>query len=173
MLRHEPQEAGSAFRPLLALDMEIGAFGAHWSNCDRLSSYVARMISHNRTDSLLFANLFSSALNELLETAYRNRGAAGRFSCRVLRSGKTDRIELTVPCTPAERSFYEDAIARLQAPGVEALYQDALFASGALDPRIGLLELAVDYGAALSLGAAPDADSLHLTVDLALEEPAA
>lgn len=161
------------FLPLLALDMDMESFAASWANCDRLSSYVARMVSHNRTDSLLFANLFSSALNELLETAFRNHGAAGagRFACRVWRAGGVDRIALSLPASAEAAAFYESAIARLAQPEVEALYREALFSSGPLDPRIGLLELAVDYGASLSVAHAPD--MLHLTVDLALEEPAA
>ena len=44
----------------------IDDFASEWLHCDRISSYLARMVSHNRTDSLLYANLLSSALNELL-----------------------------------------------------------------------------------------------------------
>ena len=45
------------------------------------------MVSHNRSDSLLYANLLSSALNELLETAFIHHGPDGDFSCRVSRAG--------------------------------------------------------------------------------------
>ena len=83
---------------LLEVSMGIQDFSSDWLHCDRISSYVARMVSHNRSDSLLYANLLSSALNELLETVFANHGPDGEFSCRVRRRGASDVIELNLPC---------------------------------------------------------------------------
>lgn len=160
---------GAGFELLLEIGMEIEVFSSHWSYCDRLSSYVARMVSHNRTDSLLYSNLFSSALNELLETVYRAHGSGGRFVCSVLRLGNQDRIELTIPCDASETQFYMDAMERLSRSDVAEQYRSALFAEGPLDPDIGLFELAVDYEAALRVQS-KDKNTIRLIADLALED---
>lgn len=161
--------AGSEFELLLEIGMDIDVFASNWAYCDRLSSYVARMVSHNRTDSLLYSNLFSSALNELLETVYRAHGESGGFVCRVLRLGDRDRIELTVPCDTADIEFYGEAMKRLERSDVADQYRSALFSQGPLDPDIGLFELAVDYEAALRVET-KDKNTIRLIADLALED---
>lgn len=149
--------------------MEIAVFASNWSYCDRISSYVARMVSHNRTDSLLYANLFSSALNELLETVFREHKADGTFACSVLRSDGVDRIELTVPCDPEQVGFYEAAIRDVWLPNAGDRYREALFHDGPLDPRVGLFELAVDYAARLTVEPT-EGNTIRLIADLALED---
>lgn len=73
----------TAFEPLLQFDMEMEDFLSDWHHCDHVSSYLARMISHNRTDPVRHSNFFSSALNELF---WRFRFAAAppteRSACR-------------------------------------------------------------------------------------------
>jgi len=161
---------GSAgrYEVLLAISMDISVFASDWAYCDRLSTYVAKMISHNRADSLLYSNLLSSALNELLETAHRNHGAAGDFSCTVLRAADRDRIELRIPSQSEDLSFYRDAIERLSSPDIAESYRAALFSDGEIDPSIGLMELAVDYNAKLSIDAVDTA--VRLTAELILED---
>lgn len=156
------------YEVLLAISMDISVFASDWAYCDRLSTYVARMVSHNRADSLLYSNLLSSALNELLETVYRNHGAAGEFSCTVLRAADRDRIELKIPGESSEMAFYRQAIDRLSSPDVADDYRAALFSDGEIDPSIGLMELAVDYNAKLLIEAADAA--VHLTAELILED---
>ena len=135
------------FSPLLVIGMGVDVFASEWRYCDRVSSYVARMVSHDRTDSLLYSNLFSSALNELLETVFRYHGAEGELSCRVLRDGPRDCIELRIPCDADAKAFFVDAARLLGRRDVAEHYRAALFAEGPLDPRMGLLELCVDYAA--------------------------
>jgi hypothetical protein len=149
--------------------MEIGAFSSRWSNCDKISSYVARMISHNRTDSLLYTNLFSSALNELLETAFRSHGAAGKFVCAVSRFGELDRIELTIPGGEVIAGFYGNAVDRMGGADAAEHYREALFADGPIEPGIGLFELAIDYDAAMRVETLPG-DAVRMIVDLDLEK---
>jgi hypothetical protein len=164
----EVTREGGYFAPLLSIDLDIQAFASNWSYCDRLSSYFARMISHNRTDSLLYANLFSSALNELLETVFRVHGAAGSLTCCVSRHAERDRIELTVPCGKSEIAFYQGAVAHLADEDIEDRYQAALFGEGPMEAGVGLLELAVDYGADLSIEVMPRA-AIRLVAELSLE----
>jgi hypothetical protein len=158
-----------AFEPLLQIGMDIDVFTSNWSYCDRLSSYAARMVSHNRTDSLLYANLFSSALNELLETVFRAHGSGGNFRCSISRLANKDRIELTIPCKGQDAQFYINAMERLSRSDVAEQYRSALFADGTLDPDIGLFELAVDYDASISVEKT-DENTIRLVADLALED---
>jgi hypothetical protein len=160
---------GCTFEPLLQIGMDIDVFTSNWAYCDRLSSYAARMVSHNRIDSLLYSNLFSSALNELLETVFRAHGSGGNFMCSISRLANKDRIELTIPCKAREAQFYLDAMKRLSRSDVAEKYRSALFAEGALDPDIGLFELAVDYDASISVETT-DENTIRLIADLALED---
>jgi hypothetical protein len=141
----------SGMKPLLEVSMGIDAFSSAWVHCDRISSYVARMVSHNRADPLLYANLLSSALNELLEIAFAHHGPDGDISCRVSRSGASDIIELSLPCDDAALGFYTGAAEQLKRADLAEAYQSALFSPGAGDPHLGLLEIAVDYKARISI----------------------
>ena len=152
---------------LLEVSMAIEDFSSEWLHCDRISSYVARMVSHNRSDSMLYANLLSSALNELLETAFANHGPGGNFSCRVSRAGLRDVIELSLPCDDQTLRFYENAASRLECPDVEEVYRTALLAEGEQDPHLGLLEVAVDYQAKISI--APARGRVTLSAEMVLE----
>ncbi|MFC6486432.1 ubiquinone biosynthesis methyltransferase UbiE [Nitratireductor sp. GCM10026969] len=160
--------AAESFELLVKVSMDMEVFSSNWAYCDRLSSYIAKMISHNRTDSLLYSNLFSSALNELLETAHRAHGR-GEFVCSVSRRAEKDLIELKIPCDAAGSHFYREAMSRLSQPDVGEQYRAALFSDGPLDPSIGLLELAVDYRARLAVEPAEES-AVRLSAELSLEE---
>lgn len=160
---------GGDFELLLEVGMGVDAFSSNWAYCDRLSSYIARMVSHNRTDSLLYSNLFSSALNELLETVFRSHRSTGAFVCKVFRLARMDRIELTIPCDPPSLGFYRETMARLSRGDTAEQYRAALFAEGPLDPGIGLFELAVDYDAVISMEQLDD-NLIRLTADFDLED---
>lgn len=162
-------DGDAEFRTLLEIAMGADVFSSDWSHCDRLATYVAKLVSHNRTDSLLYANLFSSALNELLETAFRAHRDDGEIVCSVSRAGPVDRIELTIPSDEAVQSFYRQAVDAVRRDDVTDRYFEALLADGALDPQIGLLELAVDYKARLTLKTG-SARTVRLVADLALED---
>lgn len=161
----------TAFQPLLEMTFDAAAFSADWSHCDRIATYVARMVGHDRADSLLYTNLFSSAFNELLETAFHFHRAGGELGCAVLRAGSVDRIELSIPCDEPLRAFYADAVESLSSADVAECYVQAMLVADTLDPRIGLMELVVDYQARMSLQS-DDGDSLRLIADLVFEESA-
>lgn len=158
----------SGTNQLLEVSMGIEDFSSEWMHCDRISSYVARIVSHNRADSLLYANLLSSALNELLETVFANHGPEGDFSCRVHRAGGADVIELSLPCDDEAMRFYTDTATLLARRDVAEVYRSALFSHGPQDPRLGLLEVAVDYQARISI--APAGNRVTLSAEMMLEE---
>ncbi|HVW54575.1 MAG TPA: ubiquinone biosynthesis methyltransferase UbiE [Rhizobiaceae bacterium] len=159
----------SDFKSLIEIDLNSGVFGSNWAHCDQISTYVARMVSHNRSDSLLYANLLSSALNELLETVFRMHRRDGSFLCAVKRRGPVDRVEITVSCQAEHLAFYRGVMNVLEGPDVAKRYRETLVAAAAPGPQVGLLELAVDYAAKLSVDEIGDG-FLRLTADLALEE---
>ena len=157
---------------ILEVSMGIDDFSSEWLHCDRISTYVARMVSHSRTDSLLYANLLSSTLNELLETVFSYHGSGGEFICRIKRSGANDVIELTLPCDDTALRFYMDAAKVLERDDLTDVYHEALFSPGKQDPCLGLLEVAVDYRARISI--VPDnGNRLKLAAEMALEGAAA
>jgi hypothetical protein len=163
--------AGKAiFEPVIQFDMDIKAFLSAWFHCDHIATYLARMISHNRSDSVRHSNLFSSAFNELLEVTFRTRHCGGDLACKVSRKGATDRIELTFPCTQDERQFYENVVSQAAGPEAQERYLNSVSGDVAPSREVVLLELAVNYNATLQLGKA-DADMITLLVDLSLEEP--
>jgi hypothetical protein len=161
--------AAAAFEALIEFDMHIETFASNWVHCDQLSTYLARMISHNRADSARHSNLFSSALNELLEVAFRARHTDGELQCKVLRSGNWDRIELTFPCTEEERTFFNGALAQMS--GDDALERYLFSVSTDLAPsrEVVLAELVLNYEALISIEDA-GAHRIRLIVDLPLEE---
>lgn len=162
------EDGEAVFETMIQIDLDVKTFMSDWILCDQLSTYSARMISHNRTDSVRHSNLFSSALNELLEVAFRTRHYGGEIACRVSRRGETDRIELTFPCMPEERHFFEEAV--FQITGSEAMERYLNSVSGDLAPsrEVVLLELAIDYNATLRVERV-GADIITLVVDLPLE----
>ncbi|WP_442581753.1 ubiquinone biosynthesis methyltransferase UbiE [Mesorhizobium sp. ASY16-5R] len=159
--------AGNNFRGMIQIDMHIASFHSDWTHCDYIATYLARAISHNRPDSVLFSNLFSSALNELLEVTFRTRHIGGAFACKVSRDGETDRVELTFACGAEERRFFENAVARTQEGDARGRYLSSLSGDVAPGRDMMLLELAVNYHAALRLEDVGD-DTIRLVVDLPL-----
>ncbi len=159
--------ASPDFRMMVQIDMEMANFNSNWTHCDCIATYVARTISHNRPDSVLFSNLFSSALNELLEITFRTRHTGGTLGCKISRQGNIDRVALTFTCREDERRFFEHAVARIPSGDREADYLSSL--SGDVGPSrdMLLLELAVSYNAAINLEIHDD-DTITLVVDLPL-----
>ena len=168
----QADKLANKFELLMRVQLDMGDYSADWGHCDRLATYVARMVSHNRADSLQYANLFSTAFNELLETAFRHHSKEGQIACTVLRAGAVDRIELSIPCDAALKTFYTDSVQSLAKTDFVESYVSALLNDGPLDPRIGLLELAVDYNARLSLKH-ESAALVCLVAELTLDMPVA
>lgn len=165
---HHELAGEPTFAPMIQIDMEIKTFVSSWRHCDYVSTYMASMISQSRSDSIRYSNLFSSAINELLEVAFRTRHADGELACRVSRHGATDRIELTFPCVPEERQFYEEAVSQVAGSEVRGRYLNSVSGDLAPSREVVLLELAIDHNATFRLDEA-GADTITLVVDLPLE----
>ena len=157
------------FHSLLSIDIEPHAFCANWANCDRISTYFARMISHTRSDAFYYSNLYSSALNNILETVFHTHADKGKLRLHAKRKGEVERVEISIPCTSEVRKFYVKAAEDIRTLDASQLYLDALFSDPPLDRRIGLLELAVDYGAKIFVEQDGD-DDVKLAVNFVLEE---
>ena len=153
---------------LLEFELDTKVLDDQWDYCDYMSSYVARMVCHNRADPFMFSNLLSATLNELFETVYRTRKEAGQFRFQLLQKGSMDRITMLVPCTVDEQQFYIKTAKELCTADASEKYLDLLFSDEGFDRRVGLFELAISYKAAVSADAVEDR-AIRLTVDLALE----
>ena len=127
------------------------------------------MISHSRSDAFFYSNLYSSALNNILETVFRAHADTGKLQFHAKRKGAVERVEIFIPCNSEVRGLYFQAAEDFRTLDVRQLYLDALFSNPPLDWRIGLLELAVDYGAQIFIGKGGD-DDVKLAVDFILEE---
>lgn len=162
------QPAEAKFEPLLQFEMEMGTFLSDWHHCDQLSNFMARMISHNRTDPVRHSNFFSSALNELLEVSFRGGSPEGRIGCSVFRQGPKERVELSFPCSPTQRRFFREAVARTHKGDAYARYLDAISTDLAPNREIVLLDLAINFDAEIRLEE-DDPPSISIIVDLPLE----
>ena len=160
---------GDGFWPLLEFDLDTEVLDKQWVNCDFMSSFVAKMVSHNRADPFMFSNLLSAALNELFETVYRSKKEAGRFSVRMLRKGRVERIAMIVPCSGDEQQFFVNTVEEIRAPDALYKYLEFLFSGDGLDRRLGLFELAISYKAQISAVAVTD-KAIRLTVDLIIDQ---
>jgi hypothetical protein len=160
---------GSDLPQMIYLDLDFADFCSDWTHCDRLSGYLAGMVSHNRVDPRLFANLYSTAVNELLEAVFRSHGETGKLECAVQRAGGLDRIVLTFPADEATYRAYETIVAKTGGDEAEACYLQALFADEDPGAGLGLLQLGVDYGARLAVERC-DGARMRLVAEFALED---
>lgn len=161
-------KADAVFEPLLELEMEMASFAADWLYCDQCSTYVARMVSHDRNDPIRHANLLSAALNELFEMSFHAREYNGALTFRFCRSGGTERIELTFPCSAEKRGFYDTIAERINGGQALANYLDVITNDDARAEHAILLGLAVNYDANIRLYER-DSGLLTFEVDLTLE----
>ncbi|MGK9171234.1 hypothetical protein KXR53_33395 [Inquilinus limosus] len=162
-------DSEQCFAPLIEVTMNVKEFSAYWPQCDCIATYLARMICHNRTDSTLYANLLSSAVNELLEIAYRNQRNLGVVACKISRREDVDRIEISIPCDASARQFLLEAVEQLSRLGSELRYLDALTSEAGESPDVGLLELAHEYNAEI-FARSDDDGRIALMADLRLEQ---
>jgi hypothetical protein len=154
--------------PFIRIDLSAGDFTADWLQCDRVANYLARTVSSDRPDTFLHSNLLSTALNELFEITFAQHRAGGKITCELSRNGLSDRVELTIPVSPEHRAYYRRQVDHVHSGNVSELYARTLLGEAAPDTAIGLLELAADYDATISLDESP-VDAVRLIVELQLE----
>lgn len=153
----------------MRVDLSVGDFTADWLQCDRVANYLARTVSSDRPDTFLHANLLSTALNELFEIAFIQHRAGGKITCELSRNGPADRVELTIPVAPEHRAYYRQQVGHVRSGNVSELYSRVLLGESAPDTAIGLLELAADYDAHISLDESLDDAHVKLIVEMQLE----
>lgn len=160
--------AEAVFEPLLRFEMEMGTFLSEWQHCDHLSSYLARIVSHNRTDPVRHSNFFSSALNELLEVSFRSGAASGHIVLAILRHGPVEQIQMTFPCPAEQIPFYREAVSKVDRGDAHARYLDSISTDMAPSRESILLDLAINFDASIRIeeGTSP---AVTLIVDLPLE----
>jgi hypothetical protein len=159
------------FAPTLEVTITTGAFDSSWSNCERISSYVARAVSHNRRDPLLHYNLLSSALNEILELAFRAHAPGASISCSVLRKDAVDRIVLSVPGNDELCGTYRKLVGEAARGDSAERLASEIMAGAPASAGLSLMELAANYKAEfrLEIGAG---QRISLLTDLALDDDA-
>lgn len=159
--------------PLIRIELCAGDFATNWLQCDRVANYLARTVSSDRPDTFLHSNLLSTALNELFEIAFSQHRADGRIVCELSRNGEVDHVALTIPVEAAQRAYFHRQVGYVHSGNVADLYARALLGEAAPDTAVGLLELAADYGATISLNDLPDETHVQLVVDIPLNTASA
>ena len=156
----------------MRVDLCAGDFTADWLQCDRVANYLARTVSSDRPDTFLHSNLLSTALNELFEIAFARHRAGGKITCELSRNGSADRVELTIPVDAGQRAYYRQQVDHVHSGNVSELYSRALLGEADPGTAVGLLELASDYGADISLDDSQDDAHVKLVVEIQLNAPA-
>ncbi|WP_426233019.1 ubiquinone biosynthesis methyltransferase UbiE [Pararhizobium sp. DWP3-4] len=148
---------------MLAVEMDFAMFSSDWANCDRLSDYVAAMISRDQSDPVRYANVLSSAVNELLEYSFRIGTGGGRLLCEVSRIGEIDRVALSFPVEARSRVISQlDAIVSVD---VAPRYLEMLHGYHAAEPEDSLLGLKANFDASITAGKGLD-DLLTIVADI-------
>jgi hypothetical protein len=160
----------ASMSPLVEIDLETASFAADWNHCDQIANYLAQLVSHDRRDSFLYANLLSTVLNELLEVVYAQHNPTGALKCTLAREGQSDRIALTIPVHDDARAFYERSVSATQSEAVAESYTRTLLGEAPPDRALGFLELAANYGARLSINQNAASSEIHLTVEVTLDD---
>jgi hypothetical protein len=155
--------------PVLEVTVSTGLFNSVWANCEGVSSYIARATSLNRPDSLMHFNLLSSALNELLELAFRSHAPGASITCGVSRKGDRDRVVLRVPGNEEVTSAYRRLVSEAGGGDSAERLASQLLAGAPPSAGLSLMELAANYKARFELEISDD-QQVSLITDLALEE---
>jgi hypothetical protein len=150
---------------MLAVEMDFAMFSSDWANCDRLSDYVAAMISHDQSDPVRYANVFSSAVNELLEYSFRIGTGGGRLLCEISRIGEIDRVALSFPSAEEARSRFISHLAAIVSVDVAPRYLEMLHGYDAVEPEDALLGLKANFDASITAGKGLD-DLLMIVADI-------
>lgn len=155
--------------PLVELQLETAAFAGDWNHCDHVANYLAQLVSHDRPDSFLYANLLSTVLNELLEVIFARHAPRGAVTCTLSRENGADLLDFTVPVDEADRAYYQASAAGAKSADVAETYTRTLLGGDVSEAALGFLELAADYGARISVAesAAPGEISLRVQIRLA------
>jgi hypothetical protein len=169
-LRPPPMPAETAM--IISTNFSVTGFGKRWAHCHQLANYLARYASANENDPERSSTLLSTFFNELLEAIYRNHAKRGQISIKFEKRVDTIIVEAEVPVDEASVIFYQRAVELANQPDPMGWYRDQLEHDLSEDDArvLGLLELAVVYGARFTIGQISDLRPLHLTIEFPFME---
>lgn len=153
--------------PILQMQLDYVGLTDAWEHCDQVANLLGRLGSFNRVDGQMHANLLSTVLNEVFEIVYWKASAAGLVKCALYQHGERDFIEIEIEAKDTDIRFYEAAVSVARSKDVQDLYLRTL-ANDLPDRSFGLLELAANYGAEISLASDVRTQSVRIIVDVCL-----
>jgi hypothetical protein len=131
-----------------------------WRRCSLSSDFLANASCEPR-----FAQrVVSGAVNELLELVFKLGTEGSAAALNVSAQGERAVIGLELPLPLAAREQMLARIAEIRRAGPQQVYLEQLGAESEPEPLFGLLQLMVDFGAALSVEAS--ASGLYLRLEL-------
>jgi hypothetical protein len=120
-------------------------------------------------DSLLHYNLLSSALNQILELAFRSHAPGAAITCSLLRKEGLDRVVLSVPGNEELSTAYRKMVGDAGRDNSAERLASEILAGAPASAGLSLMELAANYKAEFRLEISDDR-RISLVTDLALED---
>ncbi len=156
-------------RPIISGRYALGPFRDEFAHCGSTADLFAQVTANAHGNVRLAVDLLSTALNEMLEWAYRSTeyNQAGEMSLEVVEEGDSLRLSLTLPLAANQSAELVELLDDLQADVARGLLLrsvEAASESAPNDPMLGLYWLAAEFGA-LS-GTAQAGDRLRLNLEL-------
>ncbi len=156
-------------RPIISGRYALGPFRDEFSHCGSTADLFAQVTASAHGNVRLAVDLLSTALNEMLEWAYRTTdyNQSGEMSIEVVEDGNSLRLSLTLPLAAGQCAVLVEQLSGLQADAARGLLLrsvESASESAQSDPMLGLYWLAAEFGA-LS-GTAQAGDRVRLNLDL-------
>lgn len=144
-----PAETGM----IISTNFSVSGFRKRWTHCHQLANYLARYVSANENDPERSSTLLSTFFNELLEAVYRNHARQGQIHIKFQKRADTIVVEIQVPVDSESVAFYERTAELIRQSDPMAWYREQLESDTPEEHMgaLGLMELAVVYGAKVSL----------------------
>lgn len=154
-------------RPIISGRYALGPFRDEFSHCSSTADLFAQVTANAHGNVRLAVDLLSTALNEMLEWAYRSTdyNQAGEMSLEVVEDGDSLRLSLTVPLAAGQSAQFVEQLSGLRADAARQLFLRSVESAAAqVDPMLGLYWLAAEFGE-LS-GSAQAGDRVRLNLEL-------
>jgi hypothetical protein len=154
-------------RPIISGRYELGPFRDEFSHCGSTADLFAQVTASAHGNVRLAVDLLATALNEMLEWAYRStdHNQSGEMSLEVVEDGNSLRLSLTLPLAAGQSARLLEQLSGLQAEVARGrLLRSVESESAQCDPMLGLYWLAAEFGAIS--GTEQGEDRVRLNLDL-------
>lgn len=154
-------------RPIISGRYALGPFRDEFSHCASTADLFAQVTANAQGNVRVAVDLLSTALNEMLEWAYRatDYNQTGEMSVEVIEQDDSLRLSLTLPLDAERSALLVEQLSSLQADAARGLLMRSVESESAqCDPMLGLYWLAAEFGA-LS-GTAQSDDRIRLNLEL-------